>query len=252
MIGRDIRWNGQGLMQTLRFGFLVSALCLAMPVMAEEAVGDEAWADDAWDEEVEEAAFEGELSDVPQYPHRDVLDAFATACSGVEVPAVTHASVLAAGWQKIEPAPDTQIARIVNGGAAAVAAENTADPEGPQAEMLPGGIYRKEVAGRELFAVISGVTFGDIASYGCRVYDLAATQGIPGEELERWAVRPPIGEVTGLPGVTKFVWNPGLKPGHMEMEVSFMPAGTPLPQPISDIPVSGLILTATAMEFFDL
>lgn len=248
MARRDVQWIGQGLMQTLRFSFLVSALCIAMPAMAEDPLPDEGWADESWDEGV----FPDDVPAEAAYPHREVLEAFATACSGVEVPAVTHASVLAAGWEKIEPVPDSQIARILSGGAAAVAAENAADPGGPQAEMLPGGVYRKTVSGRELFTIISGVTFGEVASYGCRVYDLAATEGIAGKDLESWAVRAPQGVVTGLPGATKFVWNPGLKPGHMEMEVSFMPPGTVLPPPISDIPLSGLVLTATAMEFFDL
>jgi hypothetical protein len=189
--------------------------------------------------------------DPQPYPAREVLEAFATACSGIEIPAVASASLQAAGWEAIDPAADSQIGRILAGGRAAMEAADVADPEGPQTTMTDGGTYRREVAGRELFAIVSGVVLDDVASYGCRIYDLSAPAPLTPDELESWAVRKPQMVPTGLPGATKHVWNPGLKPGHIEMEVSFVPRGTRLPAPIADIPLSGLVMTASALEFLD-
>lgn len=194
----------------------------------------------------------GQTAEPAPYPARDVLDAFATACSGIESPAVAKASVLAAGWEAIEPAAESRIGRIIAGGLAAMKAQDAADPDGPKGEMVASGVYRREVSGRELFAVISGVSFGESASYGCRVYDLDAPASLTVKDLEQWAVREPQPVATGLPGATKFVWNPGLKPGHMEMEASFVPDGTKLPEPIAGIPLSGLVLTATAIDILEL
>lgn len=182
------------------------------------------------------------------YPARAVLGAFATACSGIEEIPVARASALAAGWQEFEPAADSQIGRIVGNGLALA----TEDPAaGPETEALVGGSFRRQVAGRELFLVISGMRDGDIASYGCRLFDLAAPAPIAADALEDWAVRAPAEQPTGIPGMTRHVWNPGLKPGHMEMAVSFVPQGTVLPEPLAGIPLSGLVFTATAVEFFD-
>ena len=49
-----------------------------------------------------------------------------------------------------------------------------------------------------------------------------------------------------MPGFSKNVWNPGLKPGHMEMEVSYAAPGA---LAATGIPLTGLVLTATAVEF---
>jgi hypothetical protein len=123
--------------------------------------------------------------------------------------------------------------------------------EDPAPEIIDGGTWRREIAGRELFLIISGIRDPDIASYGCRLYDLSAPAPLSAEQLENWAARAPQMVPTGLPGATKHVWNPGLKPGHMEMEASFVPQGTELPAPLTGIPLSGLVLTASALEFLD-
>lgn len=184
------------------------------------------------------------------YPAREVLEAFGTACSGIEIIAVARASVLAAGWEEFEPGEETAIGRIVAMGEALAEQEAANDPDF-ELETITGGIFRKDVSGRELFAVISGAKVGDIGSYGCRIFDLTAPAALTSEEVEQWAVREPQQVFTGVPGGVKFVWNPGLKPGHMEMEVSFVPQGTVFPEPLSDIPLSGLVLTASALEFLD-
>jgi len=173
------------------------------------------------------------------YPLEAVLDAFATACSGAENTDVNMASATAAGWERLAADADTPVTRLSRQGREALAVQD------PEAEMLEGGEFRRSVAGRTLYLSVSAVRIGEMTARGCRVFDFAAPRAPAAEELERWAVRPPV--VGAAPaGAAKFTWNPGLKPGHMEMEVIFAPAGT---QPVPGIDVSGLALIASALEF---
>jgi hypothetical protein len=174
------------------------------------------------------------------YPAREVLAAFATACSGIESIEVAKASALAAGWQPV-PADDTgALMKLVAFGKAKLAESD------PDLKLIEGGEYRKTVAGRDLSLALSGVDMETIRSLGCRVYDFTATATISPSELEDWAVRKPTDTQTPQGGVIKHIWNPGLKPGHMEMEISFVPQGA---LAAANIPLSGLVFTATAMEF---
>lgn len=174
------------------------------------------------------------------YPAREVLSAFATACSGIENMAVAKASVLAAGWQPVAADDAGQLMKLVAFGKAKLAESD------PDMKLIEGGEYRMTVAGRELGAVLSGVDLENIRSQGCRLYDFTAAAPISAEDLEGWAVRKPNDTQTPQGGIIKHVWNPGLKPGHMEMEVSFVPQGA---LAAANIPISGLVFTATAMEF---
>lgn len=177
---------------------------------------------------------------VPAYPAREVLEAFATACSGIENMAVAKASVLAAGWQPLPADDKGQLMQLVAYGKKALAESD------PDMKMLEGGEYRMTVAGRELGVALSGVDLETIRSQGCRMYDFSATAAISAEDLAGWAVRKPNNTQTPEGGLIKHVWNPGLKPGHMEMEISFVPQGA---LAAANIPLSGLVFTATAMEF---
>ena len=214
-------------------------LMAAAPVAEGEAVPGEEWA------EAESAADTDPT--VNDYPMEPVLGAFATACSGIEIVSVAQASVSAAGWERFEPAADSAIGQIVSSGTRLLA---EMDPD-DQPEVIDGGIWRQQIAGRELFIVISGVKDSGVGSYGCRLYDLAAPRAPTAEQLQDWAVREPQQVFTGIPGAYKFTWNPGLKPGHMEMEASFVQQGTVLPAPLTGIPLSGIVLTASALEFLD-
>jgi hypothetical protein len=177
------------------------------------------------------------------YPADKVLAAFATACSGVEVPAVMRASVLAAGWTEIVPEPASQVARLIAAGQAEVRKDG-------EIKILPGIVASRTVAGRGLFLVGSGIELGKLHSYGCRVYDFAATEAVTAEALERWAVRKP-NDTQAQAGAVRNVWNPGLKPGHMEMEVSFVARDAPIRREPLFSALSGLAMTATAMESLD-
>ena len=172
------------------------------------------------------------------YPLRDVLTAFATACSGAEDGAVNVASATAAGWERLPADAETPISRLLRQGREALAAED------PSARMVEGSAFRKVVAGRTLYLAVSGVRSEGMTSRGCRVFDFAAPRAPTAEELEQWAVRTPVVS-SGPEGSRKFTWNPGLKPGHMEMEIIFVRPGS---RPLPGFDVSGLALIASAVE----
>jgi hypothetical protein len=172
------------------------------------------------------------------YPADAVLAAFATACSGAESAAVNRASVEAAGWERLPADADTQVSRLVRQGRAAAGKDG-------EAVLLEGGEYRKSVAGRTLHLAISGARIGKHAQRGCRLFDFAAPRAPSVAELERWAVRPPVAAPMAPAGVVKYTWNPGLKPGHMAMELFFIsPGASPLP----GFETSGLTLVASVLE----
>ncbi|MEZ5708046.1 MAG: hypothetical protein R3E02_01515 [Blastomonas sp.] len=184
-----------------------------------------------------------------EYPARAVLEAFATACSGAENLAVAKASVEAAGWTMVPPDSDSPITRLVAFGKAEFERQAAEDGDELESELLDGGEYRTEVAGRTLYVAISGARYDTVIGHGCRVYDFEATAPIEAETLTDWAVRAPSNSQTLDGGLVKHVWNPGLKPGHMGMEVSFVPQDWPLRD---QFPLSGLVIQADTVEFLDL
>ena len=179
------------------------------------------------------------------YPAREVLAAFATACSGVENTAVNLASAEAAGWERLAANADTPVSRLVRQGQQALA-DSVANEGAPAPERFDGGEFRKVVGDRTLYLAVSGLMIGDMATRGCRLYDFDAPRGLTAEELEQWAVRAPSDREDLPGGISKATFNPGLKPGHMEMEAYFVPAGA---QPLPGIDVRGIGLVATAVEF---
>jgi hypothetical protein len=178
------------------------------------------------------------------YPAREVLSAFATACSGVEDTAVNLASAEAAGWERLAPDADTQVSELSRSGHAALLAQAETEGE-PAPELIAGGEFRKTLAGRTLYLAVSGVRMDGLTSRGCRLYDFDAPRGLTAEELEQWAVRAPNDRQELPGGMSKATFNPGLKPGHMEMEAFFVPAGT---NPMPGFNLSGIGLVATAIE----
>ena len=183
-------------------------------------------------------------TDAEPYPARAVLAAFGTACSGVENLDVAKASALAAGWEEIDPDPESAIGKLVAFGYGSI-------KEDDEAKLLAGSTYRKDVMSRELHLVISGVALETVSTHGCRLYDLAADSALTEKELSDWAVRNPKPLFSGIPGGVRYGWNPGLKPGHAEMDMTFFPQDAQLPPPVYGLPLSGLILTSTAIEFTD-
>ena len=179
------------------------------------------------------------------YPVREVLTAFATACSGVEDTAVNLASVEAAGWERLPEDADTPISALSRRGKAALMARVAAEG-GPAPELIAGGEFRRDVAGRTLYLVVSGLRMDGTASHGCRLYDLEAPRGVSAEDLEGWAARAPNDFEESPDGATRASFSPGLKPGHMAMEAYFVPPGT---EPMPEFSVSGISLVASAVDF---
>ena len=176
---------------------------------------------------------------------REVLSAFATACSGVEDTAVNLASVDAAGWERLPEDADTPISELSRRGKAALLARAAAEG-GPAPELIAGGEFRRDVAGRTLYLVVSGLRMDDIVSHGCRLYDFEAPRGVSAEDLEGWAARAPNDVEESPDGATRASFSPGLKPGHMAMEAYFVPPGT---DPLPEFSVSGISLVASAVDF---
>ena len=216
-----------------------AGLCLPLLVIAAPVAADDEWAKDGGGDSEGASAFEPD-----SYPWSEVLNAFATACSGVENAAVNRASVAAAGWEEYQPDADDALGQIVAYGIEAIDEEALEDDESPT-EMLPGSTWRMTVADRPLHLALSGVRIDDISSTGCRIYDFDAPQPPRIDALESWAVRTPTSTESPAEGLIKYIWNPGMKPGHMEMEIAFVAPGA---NPIKDVPLSGLVLTATDLE----
>ena len=179
------------------------------------------------------------------YPAGEVLAAFATACSGAENTAVNLASVEAAGWERLPAEADTPISRLVRQGMDALAA-SVAEEGATPPEQLGGGEFRRNVAGRTLYLAVSGLMIGDMATRGCRLYDFEAARGLTAEELEQWAARAPNDRQELPGGISRATFNPGLKPGHMEMEAYFVPPGA---EGLPGIDLQGIGLVAMAIEF---
>lgn len=179
-------------------------------------------------------------AETPEYPAREVLAAFATACSTVEEMDVARAAVAAAGWEQIPEDDSTPVGRLV-----LLGKSMTADMADDGTKLLSGSSYRKTVAGRQLYLALSGATLDDITSQGCLMYDFDATDAIPRQELEDWAVRTPNDGQSPGEGIEVSTWNPGLKPGHMEMEIAFFPKDSPTAKAMG---ISGMSFSATAMK----
>ena len=178
------------------------------------------------------------------YPLNAVLEAFATACSAVEDPAVNRASVEAAGWEAYEPEPSSALARLIAFGRQAIENEALEDGETPT-EILANGTFRRLVAGRSLHIVLSGARVDGIVTTGCRLYDFDAASEPESDTLESWARRAPEGVSRPGEGLVGYSWNGGLKPGHFDMQVFFAAPEAELPL---DIPISGLTLSASNLE----
>ena len=179
------------------------------------------------------------------YPVREVLMAFATACSGVEDTAVNLASAEAAGWEHLADDADTPVSQLMRRGVEALEARSAAGGAN-MPELIAGGGFRKQVAGRTLYLAVSGARFDGVASRGCRLYDFEAPRGVTAEELEGWAARAPDDFERSPEGATRATFAPGLKPGHAGMEANFVPPGT---EPMPEFSVSGITLVASAVDF---
>ena len=181
---------------------------------------------------------------VPAYPAGEVLKEFAAVCVGVDQADSGKARAIAAGWRETAPEPGSRLAVFLSDTQALLAKEMA--EEGP-ATALPTSVLAKEVSGRSLALITSGVMIENMIGRGCRIYDFTAGEQIALEELKRWSGRDPNLYET-REGLTRAVWNPGLKTGQMEMEVSFIAADATARKHPAFASLTGLVLTATAID----
>ncbi|MCX7864603.1 MAG: hypothetical protein N2423_06175 [Novosphingobium sp.] len=181
-------------------------------------------------------------ADLRDYPAREIPSALATACSRIEKLEGAGACPLAAGWDVIAPEPQSVFGPIVAFGFGSVAASGNA-------ALRPVTTLCREVRGREVLPAQSGVSEDRFSAHACQLHEVA-TSVPPGEQkLSRWTARKPETLASGLPGGVGHVRNPGLKPGPMQMEASFVPPGARLPPPLESLALFGIVFSATAIEF---
>lgn len=180
----------------------------------------------------------------PAYPADEVLAVFQTSCAPIADFDAAAAAAKSAGWEAFDATAETNLGKLIKFGR---------DTLGDQSdiEMMDGGTYRRTISGRDLYMVISGVRGAGFESKGCRIYDFDATAPIGEADLAAWAGRAPTAESSeGIP-IQTFSWEPGLTPDHTDMEVIFAAPDAKLPGPLAELPLKGLVFSASIVELTD-
>ncbi len=157
------------------------------------------------------------------YPAIEVLNAFREGCGTVENQAVTAASLTAADWQEGSAFAPVQLVIFLNfaretGGSAVTEAGGT------MSEMQ---VFKKTVAGEELYVVLSEVEVDGTRVSACRLFDLGETRAIAPETVAEWLDREPTRAVNQR-NIQISDWEPGTLPEHDSFQVFFIPPGNPL------------------------
>ncbi len=157
------------------------------------------------------------------YPALEVLNAFREGCGSVENQAATAASLTAADWQEGSTFAPTKLVIFLNfaretGGTAVTEAGGT---------MSDMQVFKKTVAGEELYVVLSEVTIDGTRVSACRLFDMGETRAIPPETVAEWLDREPT-KAIDQDGVQITDWEPGTQPGHDSFQVFYIPPGSQL------------------------
>lgn len=165
-------------------------------------------------------------AEVASYPAAEVLSAVRAACGRLTSLPDAHAHVRAVGWTRIEDASATPIGPLmsfaIEQGSKIVAA-------GGGSMQVDKGVYRRTVAGEELWLALSGVTIGGRVVHGCRVYDVGETRRISARDAADWLGREP-DEAVDRPELMRAEWEPGVNAGQDSFELFFVPANSPVLQ----------------------
>jgi hypothetical protein len=170
------------------------------------------------------------------YPAAEVLAAFGDVCRDLKDLERTKARALSAGWAAFTPEPSTPIGQLVEFGMSQ--GRKMATAQG--GSITPMRVLRRNVAGEELVAVLSGVRMEGSAVNGCRVYDVGETREIKAAEAEAWIGRPPARSASDAV-ISIAAWEPGYEADHDSFELFFVPSGSPA---IQLVKVSGVALKA--------
>ncbi|RKF21907.1 hypothetical protein D6851_07800 [Altericroceibacterium spongiae] len=179
------------------------------------------------------------------YPAQDVLSVFEHSCTPIADFDKATALAEKAGWKTFDAVPDSKVGQLIAFGRRAM------ERMGTDMEVIEGGTYRREVSGRDLYMVISGVRGAGFESRGCRIYDFDAAAPIGKAELTEWAGREPSSDPSENSPILSYGWEPGLTPDHTDMEVIFAEQDADLPGPLAELPLSGLVFSASIVELTD-
>lgn len=171
------------------------------------------------------------------YPAGEVMDAFKAACSQLDGIEAANAQVAASGWTPVADAATTPVGELLAFGRA----EGEKRIGAAGGKLLQGGVFAREVAGEQLYIIVSGVSVGGNALIGCRLYDPGETRRIERAAAVRWLGREPDDAVESAEFV-KYAFTPGLVADQRDFEVYFLPAGSPL---VATLKISGVGLAAT-------
>jgi hypothetical protein len=174
----------------------------------------------------------------PPYPAEQVLAAFGEACRGLDDFEQMEANAQASGWARFVPDPASPIGELIATGRSA--AKKMLEKEGG-GSMSPVRVLRRQVAGEDLVAILSGVHIGGTKVNGCRIYDVGEARQIPAVQAERWMGRAP-SRTADDPAISIARWEPGYAARHDSFEIYFVPANSPA---VNVVKFSGVVLTAS-------
>jgi hypothetical protein len=109
---------------------------------------------------------------------------------------------------------------------------------------MSGGSFRRTLAGKTLFLVISRWE-GERGMWGngCRVYDFTASAALDRDLLAQWMGRAPTGDKSFGQAGSNVLWEPGWRNG-LTVSVNHVPVGSPFRERYG---LSGNVLVAQAL-----
>ncbi|MEM8695803.1 MAG: hypothetical protein AAGE05_07245 [Pseudomonadota bacterium] len=189
----------------------------------------------------EEAAVAQEEAEVAAYPATAVLDAFRTACSYLASLEEAEAQILASGWVGVAEPLESPVGPVVQFGREA-GAEMLRESGGT---MSPMAVFSREVAGEELYLILSRVDVAENSVTGCRLFDIDETRSISIDAAADWLDRTPDRQ-RDSEQLVQAEWRPGLIEGQDSFELFFVPQGSPALQITQ---VSGLAMKVDQIGF---
>ena len=156
------------------------------------------------------------------YPAVAVLDAARKACAGIATIKGAKAQLAKAGWTKVADPSTSPVGPILSYGI--MAGEHFIGDRGSVGFEMP--VYRKIVAGEELWLILSDVNMDGVAVHGCRIYDPGEERRIEPAAATRWMGRVP-SKVENRPVLTRVLWEPGAGAGQDSFELFHIPAASP-------------------------
>jgi hypothetical protein len=176
------------------------------------------------------------------YPTSQVLAAFGEVCRRVDDLKKAETDAIGTQWTRFVADAASPLGELIAIGRAEAQKVFNEQSGGSMSDPVT---LRREVAGEELFAVLSEVRIGGQTVRGCRVYDIGEARQLTVAEAEKWIGRAPSRQVSE-PGIASMAtWEPGYQPAHDSFELFFIPAGSPA---IETLKVSGVFLKADYVE----